>query len=49
MELEELDWETRKLMTMCGTHHPKADVDRLYLQRCKGCGGLIVTRVEKCV
>ena len=33
MELEELDWETRKLMTMCRAHHLKADVDRLYLQK----------------
>ena len=33
MELEELDWETRKLMTMCRAQHLKADVDRLYLQK----------------
>ena len=32
-ELEELDWRTRKLMTMCWAHQPKPNVDRLYLQR----------------
>ena len=26
---------------MYGAHHPKADVDRLYLQRCEGGRGLI--------
>ena len=41
MELEELDRRTRKLMTMYGAHHPKADVDRLYLQRCEGRRGLL--------
>ena len=41
MELEEPDWKTRKLMTMYGAHHPKADVDRLYLQRCERGRGLI--------
>ena len=41
MELEELDRRTRKLMTMYGVHHPKADVDRLYLQRCEGGRGLL--------
>ena len=35
IELEELDRKTRKLMTMYGRQHPKADVDRLYLQRCE--------------
>ena len=35
MELEELNLKTRKLMTMYGAQHPKADVDRLYLQRCE--------------
>ena len=41
MKLEELDWRTRKLMTIYGAHHPKADVDRLYLQRCEGGRGLL--------
>ena len=47
MELEELDRRTRKLMTMYGVHHPKADVDRLYLQRCEGGRGLL--GLEDCV
>ena len=47
MELEELDRRTRKLMTMYGAHHPKANVDRLYLQRCEGRRGLL--GLEDCV
>ena len=31
MELEELDWKTRKLMAMYGAQHPKTDLNRLYL------------------
>ena len=46
-ELEELDRKTRKLMTMYGAQHPKADVDKLYLKRCDGGRGLI--GVEDCV
>ena len=46
-ELEELDRKTRKLMSMYGAQHPKADVDRLYLKRCDGGRGLI--GVEDCV
>jgi len=30
-ELQKLDWKTRKLLTIHGQHHPKADVDRLYV------------------
>ena len=40
-ELEELDKKTRKLITMYGAQHPKADVDRMYLKRCDGGRGLI--------
>ena len=47
MELEELDRKTRKLITMYRVHHRKADVDRLYLQRCEGGTGLI--GLEDCV
>ena len=46
-ELEELNRKTRKLMSMYGAQHPKADVDRLYLKRCDGGRGLI--GVEDCV
>ena len=45
-ELEELDRKTRKLMTMYRAHHPKADVDRLYLQRCEG--GRSLLGLEDC-
>ena len=34
-------------MTMYGAHHPKADVDRLRLQRCEGGRGLL--GLEDCV
>ena len=47
MELEELDRKAKKLMTMYGAHHPKADVDRLYLQRCEEGRGLL--GLEDCV
>ena len=47
IEFEELDRRTRKLMTMYGSHHPKADVDRLYLKRCEGGRGLL--GLEDCV
>ena len=35
MELVGIHWKTRKLMTMYRAQHPKADVDRLYLQGCE--------------
>ena len=47
MELEERDRRTRKLMTMYGAHHPKADVDRLCLQKFDGGRGL--QGLEDCV
>ena len=33
--------ETRKLLTIHGQHHPKADVDRLYVPRKQGGRGLM--------
>ena len=47
IELEEIDRKTRKLMTIYGAQHLKADVDRLYLQRCEGGRSLI--GLEDCV
>ena len=35
-ELQKLDQKTRKLLTIHGQHHPKADVDRLYVPRKQG-------------
>ena len=32
-ELQKLDRKTRKLLTIHGQHHPKAEVDRLYVLR----------------
>jgi len=40
-ELQNLDRETRKLLTIYGQHHPKADVDRLYVPRKQGGRGLM--------
>jgi hypothetical protein len=48
-ELQQMDRKTRKHLTMYGTLHPKADVDRLYVQRYAGGRGLcsIEDMVEK--
>ena len=40
-ELQKLDQKTRKLLTIHGQHHPKADVDRLYVPREQGGRGLM--------
>ena len=40
-ELAGLDRKTRKLLTINGAHHPKANVHRLYIKRCAGGRGLI--------
>ena len=40
-DIKKLDTKTRKFLTMHGMHHPKTDVDRLYLPRNKGGRGLI--------
>jgi len=40
-ELQKLDRKTRKLLTIRGQHHPKADVDRLYFPRKQGGSGLM--------
>ena len=42
-----VDWKTRKLIAMYKAHHPQADVNRLYLQRCEGGTGLV--GLEDCV
>jgi len=39
-ELQKLDREARKLLTINGQHHPKAAVDRLYVPRKQGRRGL---------
>ena len=40
-ELQKLDRKTRKLLIIHGQHHPKADVDRLYVPRKQGGRGLL--------
>ena len=40
-ELREMDRKTRKYLTINGAHHPKANVDRLYMKRSKGGRGFI--------
>ena len=40
-EIEKLDRKTRKILTMNGMHHPRADVDRLYIKRKDGGRGLL--------
>lgn len=40
-ELMKLDRKTRKFLTMAKMHHPKADVDRLYIPRKAGGRGLV--------
>ena len=40
-EIRKLDRKTRKLLTMERMHHPRADVDRMYLPRNKSGRGLI--------
>ena len=46
-ELQGRDRKTRKLFTIYGALHPKSDVDRLYIPRKEGGGGLI--SIEDCV
>ena len=40
-ELAKLDPKTRKFLTIYKMHHPKSDVDRLYLPRTEGGRGLV--------
>jgi hypothetical protein len=40
-ERQKLVQKTRKLLTIHGQHHPKADVDRLYVPRKQGERGLM--------
>lgn len=40
-EIQKLDRKTRKMLTTYGQHHPRADIDRLYVPRKEGGRGLI--------
>ncbi|KAJ8024905.1 hypothetical protein HOLleu_34958 [Holothuria leucospilota] len=46
-ELEELDHKTRKIVTMHGALHPRADIHRMYLPR--NCGGRDLQEVRPTV
>ena len=43
-EIKQIDRKTRKMLTMYKIHHPKADIDRLYVKRKEG--GRILIQVE---
>jgi len=40
-ELQQLDCLTRRMLTACGFHHPKASVNRLYMKRQDGGRGFL--------
>jgi len=40
-EMKKTDTKTRKMLTMYKMHHPKADIDRLYVKRKEGGRGLV--------
>ena len=46
-ELRAIDRKTRKLFTIYRALHPKSDVDRSYIPRKEGGGGLV--SIEDCV
>ena len=45
-EIRKLDAKIRKLLTCNRMHHPKADVDRLYIPRDEGGRGHYTARTE---
>ena len=45
-EIEKLDRKTRKILTMNGMHHPRADVDRLYIKRKDGGRGYRIAHLS---
>jgi hypothetical protein len=40
-ETKQIDRKTRQMLTICKMHHPKADIDRLYVKRKGGGRGLV--------
>jgi len=40
-EIKQIDRKTRKMLIMYKMHHPKADIDRLYVKRKEGGRGLL--------
>jgi hypothetical protein len=43
--IKQIDRKTRKMLTMYKMHHPKADIDRLYVKRKEGGRGLLQVEV----
>ena len=48
-EMQKLDRKTRKLLTIHGQHHPKEDVDCLYVPRKQGGRGLMQSEAAHAV
>jgi hypothetical protein len=44
-EIQKLDRKTRKMLTIHGQHHPRADIDRLYVPRKGGERGLMQVKL----
>ena len=40
-EIKQIDRKTRNMLTMYKMHHPKADIDRLYVKRKEGGRGMV--------
>jgi hypothetical protein len=40
-EIKQIDRKIRKMLAMYEIHHPKADIDRLYVNRKEGGRGLV--------
>jgi len=40
-EIKQIDRKIRKMLTMYKMHHPKADIDRLYVKRKEGGRGMV--------
>jgi hypothetical protein len=45
-EIKKIDTKTRKILTMYKMHHPKADIDRLYVKKKEGGRGLSQIEAE---
>ena len=46
-EIRKIDRKTRKVLTMYKMHHPKVDIDRIYMKRKGGGRGLLQIEVTK--
>jgi hypothetical protein len=46
-EIKQIDRKTRKMLTIYKMHHPKADIDRLYVKRKEGRKGLVLYKLKQ--